>query len=315
MDMTSPQRGMNLLRSTTVGSLFPDHPSGEIICFSKNDSLATTFQALAEHRILSAPVYDPVHRTHNAFVDMVDIVSFLVTEYSEQEISDLHSLHSFMHAKCGSVSDLSGRDPFLPVESMAPLLTAISKMVQWRVHRIPVVDSEGELVTVITQSHVVKFLYQNMYLFGNLPNLTVEELKMFHAPVVSVSLDHKGFEAFKAMHDNRVSAVAVVDYDDKLVGNISVSDLKIIGFDGTMLARLYYPISQFLKLLAKDKGSNTVEEPACVSLQSQFREVVGKLVQTRIHRVYLTDDSGAPTGVITQHEVLNALLKFLCIAP
>lgn len=52
-----------------------------------------------------------------------------------------------------------------------------------------------------------------------------------------------------------------------------------------------------------------------MTLQSQFREVVGKLVETRIHRVYLTDDSGAPTGVITQNEVLSALLKFLCVVP
>jgi len=297
-----------------VGTLFPDHPSGEIICFSNNDSLDTAFKALAEHRILSAPVYDPVHRAHNAFVDMVDIVSYLVNEYSEKEISDLHSLQSFTHAKCGNIADLSGRDPFLPVEAMAPLLTAITKMVKWRVHRIPVIDSEGELVTVITQSHVVKFIYQNMYMFGNLPYLTVEELKMFHSPVVSISVDKKGIEAFKAMHENRVSAVAVVDNEGKIVGNISVSDLKIIGFDGAMLARLYYPVSQFLKLLAKDRSSE-VEQPVCVSLQSQFREVVGKLVQTRIHRVYITDSSGVPTGVITQHEVLSAMLKFLCVVP
>jgi len=316
MNITSPQSGMNLLRDTVVGSLLPDHPSGGIICFSKTDPLATVFQGLAEHQILSAPVYDPVHRSHNAFVDMVDIVSFLVNEFSEQEITDLQALKSFKYAKCGNVADLSGRDPYLPVEAMAPLLTAITKMVKWRVHRIPVIDSEGELQTVITQSHIVKFLYQNMYMFGTLPIQTVGDLKMFHAPVITISTEKKGFEAFKTMHDHRVSAVAVVDNDGKLIGNISVSDLKTIGFDGAKLARLYYPVSQFLKLLAKDRSDMVwAEEPICVSAQSQFREVVGKLVQSRIHRVYLADASGAPTGVITQHEVLAALLKFLCIVP
>jgi len=194
---------------------------------------------------------------------------------------------------------------------MAPLLTALVKMVRWRVHRIPVIDSEGELVSVITQSHITKFLYQNMYMFGLLSDQTVETLKMFFSPVITIPIESRGIEAFKTMHENRVSAVAVVDANGKLVGNISVSDLKIIGFDGSMLARLYYPISQFLKLLAKDKGSSMVEAPICVSLQSQFREVMGKLVQSRIHRVYITDDSGVPTGVITQHEVLHALLNYL----
>lgn len=311
VDLATPQRGKHLLESTRVGSLFPDHPSGEIISFSKNDPLANVFKGLAECNILSAPVYDPQHRAHNAFIDMVDIVSFLVNEYSEQELADLHSLNSFINAKAGSVADLSGRDPYLPVESMAPLLTALIKMVNWKVHRIPVIDSEGTLLSIITQSHVTKFLYQNMYLFGTLSQQTVESLKMFYSPVVTISLDSKGIEAFKTMHEKRISAVAVVDTDGKLVGNISVSDLKVIGFDGSMLARLYYPVSQFLKLLAKDKGNDVVEEPICASLQSEFREVVGKLVQSRVHRVYITDDNGVPTGVITQHEVLSAVLDFL----
>jgi len=291
--------------------LLPDHPSGEIICFYKNESLATVFKGLAVHKVLSAPIYDPVHRAHNAFIDMVDIVSFLVNQYSEQELADLHSLNSFINTKAGSVADLSGRDPYLPVESMAPLLTAIVKMVRWKVHRIPVIDSEGELITIITQSHITKFLYQHMSMFGALAERSVESLKMFFSPVVTIPLESKGIEAFKTMHEKRVSAVAVVDADGKLVGNISVSDLKIIGFDGSMLARLYYPISQFLKLLAKDKGSDVVEEPICVSLQSHFREVVSKLVQSRIHRVYLKDASGAPTGIITQHEVLKTMLDYL----
>lgn len=61
----------------------------------------------------------------------------------------------------------------------------------------------------------------------------------------------------------------MVDDKDKLVGNISVSDLKvflvgiacsnkqqIVGFDGAMLARLYYPVSQFLKLLSKNRSNS-----------------------------------------------------------
>lgn len=40
-----------------------------------------------------------------------------------------------------------------------------------------------------------------MYMFGNLGQRTVEELKMFFAPVVTTSLDAKGFEAFKTMHE------------------------------------------------------------------------------------------------------------------
>jgi len=298
--------GVQLLKSTRVGSLYPDHPSNDIICFSKTDPLSTVFKGLVDAHILSAPVYDAVHRTHNKFVDMVDIVAYFVSNYDEQELSNPQSIQPLMSEPCSNVSDASGRDPFLPVESMAPLQAAIMKMVKWKVHRIPVIDSEGQLMTLITQSQVLKFLYQNMSKFGDLPYSSVGSLNMVHSPVITISLDAKVIEAFKTMQAQRVSAVAVVDSEGKLVGNISVSDLKLIGYDGTMFSRLHYPVSQFLKLLTTD---NNTEAPITVSADSMFREVVSKLVTSRIHRVYLTDESGAPSGIITQHEVLAAVLN------
>jgi CBS-domain-containing membrane protein len=50
-------------------------------------------------------------------------------------------------------------DPFLPVESNAPLLEALNLMVKWGVHRIPIVDAEGELITILSQSQVTAFMY------------------------------------------------------------------------------------------------------------------------------------------------------------
>lgn len=50
-------------------------------------------------------------------------------------------------------------DPFLPVESTAPTLEALNLMVKWGVHRIPIVDAEGELITVLSQSQMVAFMY------------------------------------------------------------------------------------------------------------------------------------------------------------
>jgi len=305
----STSTGLQLLKTTHVGSIFPDHPSNDIVCFSKTDPLSTVFKGLVDARILSAPVYDAVHRSHNRFVDMVDIVAYFVTHYNEKELSDPQAIQPMMSEPCSNISDASGRDPFLPVESTAPLQTAVMKMVKWKVHRIPVIDSEGELMTLITQSQVLKFLYQNMSKYGDLAYTSVGLLcNMVHSPVTTIPLNAKVIEAFKMMQEKRISAVAVVDGSGKLVGNISVSDLKLIGYDGSMFSRLHYPVSQFLKLLTSD---NNLEAPITVSSDSKFREVVSKLVLSRIHRVYLTNEAGVPTGVITQHEVLAALLHHL----
>jgi len=302
--------GLKLLETTLLGSLFPDHPSDTLICFSKTNSIATVFKGLVEHGILSAPVYDPIRRSHNGFVDMVDIVAYFIDNFSEKELSDVDSIQNLLSTeRCGKASDCSGRDPYLPVEGMACLLTAIVQMAKNGVHRIPVIDSEGQLMTVVTQSHVVKFLYHHMTKFGTLAHTSVEELGMVHTPVISVNINQKTLEAFKSMHENRISAVAVVHPSGTLIGNISVTDLKLIGYDGSLFTRLHYSVSNFMQLLQKDKSEQN--EPIFVTLESSFVDVVSRLVNTRIHRVYIVDQKLAPVGVITQREVLQALLKFL----
>lgn len=58
-------------------------------------------------------------------------------------------------------SDLARRNPFHPVASGSSLLKA-AEILERRVHRVPVVDSQGKVVKIISQSAVVKFLHQNV---------------------------------------------------------------------------------------------------------------------------------------------------------
>jgi hypothetical protein len=58
-------------------------------------------------------------------------------------------------------------------------------MVQHKVHRIPIIDSEGNLVTIITQSQLVRELYKNLSKF-DISFKTVEELKLGYKEVLSI---------------------------------------------------------------------------------------------------------------------------------
>ena len=60
-------------------------------------------------------------------------------------------------------------------------------------------------------------------------------------------------EAFKAMHKHGISAVGVVDDNGLLVGNISNTDLKVIGHNASLMSHLYLPITEFLDLLPKNE--------------------------------------------------------------
>ena len=74
-------------------------------------------------------------------------------------------------------------------------------------------------------------------------------IKSRYAKVITINQAEKAVEAFKAMHKHGVSAVAVVDDNGLLVGNISNTDLKVIGYDAALLSQLFIPITEFLSKL------------------------------------------------------------------
>jgi len=132
--------------------------------------------------------------------------------------------------------------------------------------------------------------------------------------VVSITTKERAIDAFMAMHDKRVSAVAVVDDDGKIVGNISASDMKTIGYDGALLSRLFYPASEFLKLISShghvpSPGNPHPPAPAPVvaTRDTSFRAIIGTLVNSRIHRVYVVDEAQRPIGVVGYTEMLRAV--------
>jgi len=289
------------------------------------------------------PVYDRSRGSFSCFLDMVDVVAFCVKHctdipgnpHQEDEQKLLHT-PLFCTKTCGEVADLSRRNPFLPVESQAPLLEVISLMVNWGVHRIPVVDAEGEMVTILSQSRVVSFLYKYIRSFSlsllhtpaaallptttnNLSSLPFSEKHercgcCRPQRVVTVRTTDRAIDGFITMHDNCVSAVAVVDEKGRITANLSASDVKAVGYDGTFITRLFRPIPEFLRLVAAQAAfsQNCTLPPtplptAIVTADSSFLSVVGMLVNRRIHRVYVVDDVMHPIGVIGYREILRAV--------
>lgn len=55
------------------------------------------------------------------------------------------------------------------------------------------------------------------------------------------------------MKQHNINGVAVVDADNKLVGNVSSSDLKHVKFDNTMMPQMRAPIKDFIHSVRKLK--------------------------------------------------------------
>jgi 5'-AMP-activated protein kinase regulatory gamma subunit len=298
-----------ILQTTRVESLFPP-TRRHIITVGSTDPITTAFKLLIENKILGVPVYDAKKKQYTGFIDMLDILHHALSTLSQAEIqnlgesgSGLYSNENFSAATCGELAGISRRNPYKAVENTAPILAAIDLMTRWRVHRIPVVDGEGELKTLVSQSHVAALIYKHMTKFGELADKTVEALHLGLGEVFTVTTAQQAIDAFKLIHEKGVSAVGVVNEEGVLVGNISVSDLKSIGYDGRLFARLFTSVPDFIND-TQPKGMRVIT----VTPETTFGNTVGKLCDNNIHRVYVVDEHSKPIGVISFLEILQTVV-------
>lgn len=94
-------------------------------------------------------------------------------------------------------------------------------------HRVPVVNSENNIINVVTQSDLLSFMAQNIHLIGNIARKTLEECHIgLVAPQMAKSTEQTSV-VVKRLHDKRITAAPVVDNEGKIIANFSLNDLKV----------------------------------------------------------------------------------------
>lgn len=117
------------------------------------------------------------------------------------------------------------------------------------VHRLALVDEQGRLSHVVSQSDVVKFIFDHLEEFcGFLVDETAESLGFVRGEenVVKVSPDCPAIDAMMLMEEKDISAVAVVNAVGGIIGNFSISELRNIMSEH--FGSLALPVGEFLAL-------------------------------------------------------------------
>jgi len=174
-------------------------------------------------------------------------------------------------------------------------------MVKHNAQRVPVIDSEGQLVSILTESGVLAFLARNIDCVEQ-ANMTVGQLGLGKAQPQKVKHDQKAIDAFELMWKEHAFGCAVTDDSGAIIAHVSASDLRVIGNSGNLLSTLYLPMSYFIKL-ASDSGSYA---PVCVTPNSTLRELLSELVKRSIHSVYVMEDKKC-LGLVTLHDIVRCL--------
>ena len=113
------------------------------------------------------------------------------------------------------------------------------------IHRVFTVEG-SELTNVLTQSAVLEVLGNNLAKFSDITSKSIHSLGLgLRHQVYTVSVLDNTWEAFRIMHEKNVSAVAVVDEQGSIIGNISSRDLRTKILDPVQFSTLSKPIADF----------------------------------------------------------------------
>lgn len=126
--------------------------------------------------------------------------------------------------------------------------------------------------------------------------------------MVKFNQEEIALEAFKTLHYLDITGGAVVDNDGKIVGAITLSDLKLIQSDGRMFFRLYQPIKSFLHKSLNEEIPRP-RNPVIASENETIGSALKKLDKNHVHRLFIVDKEHRPVGVVALRDILLELVN------
>jgi len=314
------------LLNTTIEEVMPRR---KMIVVDSELHLADAFSTLVKNNIYSAPVYDTHRKLLLGYIDMLDIVVFLIKIIEDDKHTDktdftskdfyalLDQVTKFRTEHVKAVTDISARNPLIPVNHNAPIKEVLHIFANSGTHRVPVLENPWTVCNIITQSYIISWLanqislhnennHEHHHQLGPVGHKKVSEVFEIKQPVVSVKGDQPAIDAFKLMAHHRISSVAVVDKNEALLSNLSAKDIKVIEPDA-IFTKLYKSCTEFIAATRAHELNAHYPMIYC-KLDSTVEEVVQRLAFMRIHRIYVIDENRKPVNVISLGDILSVLL-------
>jgi len=263
------------------------------------------------------PVWSDSAKQFVGIIGYADFVSFVVTLYTQQpNLGLLNS--SYFKTLVKDTINMSKRNEFHPISEGTSLYEIVS-VLSVGIHRVPIIDVKdpNKVVNIITQSGVVQFLAKNIERLGSRAKMTVQQLGVgLEHSVVKIDQSQSAIEAFKLMHTQQVSAVAIVDDKNVLINTISVSDIKYLSIEeGRKFRSLLSPVLDYIgqvrqsePLDPKWEGKTRFPAIHCYP-EYTLEKVILKLASTKVHRLFVVDHECHPIGVISLRDIMQELVR------
>jgi CBS domain-containing protein len=300
---------MDLLRKYKVDEHFPAPGMEHLVTIGGDTPISDALKLMIGRNILSVPVLSSTDQGRKiGLIDMTDIVKYILDVVQKEELTDdnldaflEHKGDIFHSASAEKVGNLSKNNPCVPVSSGSNLADVAHILAEHGVHRIPVVNRNGDVVNLITQSTVVDLLAKHVDSLGSIVSDTLHELQMGYKPVISILKDNKVIEAFALMVKFRISAVCIVDNTHSFVGNISVKDIQALTREKSLMKYLFMDAHEFVKHIRHEIPTDSLT----IQPSSTIATALARLHANKVHRLYVVNADKQIVGVVSLRDVLG----------
>eukprot|EP01100_Stratorugosa_tubuloviscum_P007358 TRINITY_DN306_c1_g1_i1.p1 TRINITY_DN306_c1_g1~~TRINITY_DN306_c1_g1_i1.p1 ORF type:complete len:308 (-),score=129.98 TRINITY_DN306_c1_g1_i1:189-1112(-) len=284
----------------------------EIIIIDSSETPIQGFEKLIRNNILSAPVWDNQEHKFTGFLDVRDLVSFAVYAFHNRNLPGYRVAGPVYTTLVENVTVkyLSRRNPFIPVPVNSKLIN-VAEILSRGVHRVPVVDENGKIINIISQSALIAIFDKHLNNKLRLDSSAIiENIGIGTSPVISVSINTSTIATFELMDSTKRSALAVVDTEGFLVGNVSARDLKLFVASSSAYDIMQLSIMNFLKQLRDEAIEIRAPSISC-KLGDSLGLLIAKLAATRVHRLYIvkSDSEYKPAKVVSLTDIISYIMK------
>jgi len=291
-----------------------------VISVNQDVTLLAAFGKLIEYKIMSLPIIDATTNKPIGSFSMMDFINILCSEIDEKELQSINSGNAFSEfLKKKEFTDrplkafpsIGQNEPLLIINGSEPLLKAVMLMITKKGHRVLVVNDEGKLINLITQTRVLGLLSTALDSVEEAQK-SLQELSLGFRKVLCVPKNTSAFQGFKFLKDNNITGCGVIDESGKLIGNLSINDLKTLGYSMEYFNLLTQPLSKYLQIVKEKEaqlGSKALAEVSilCATAETSLMQAIKMLVGYKVHRLYIVDKEQKPIGLLSLHDVLSRI--------
>ncbi|KAJ2081349.1 cell separation during budding [Coemansia sp. RSA 988] len=308
--------------STQAQDLVEDQ---KVVQVDSESTIEEACDALIEHKIQSVPLYDSRSHSYVGMFDLHDLAAYILAKRetraerarSSSIGSDSGNNSPLMRkVTTGSgrntggdmvskISDLSHMNPFYSVVPETTVAQATQVFAKGA-HRVAVMQDERTIRGILSQARVVRYFFERAASADGateseqqLLDSTLESLKLVSRDVVCATADMPVVRALSLLENWRISSIAIVDEKRRLIGNLSLTDVKYLARERQLVQGSCMELVRASRFLQGVQDGQDKAAVFSVRPQATLRYVLAKLIATGAHRIWITEPNSCAESATT----------------